>query len=533
MLIRDWITDLNIVQHAIKNWNPTETYAIKIREMVHDFVKEAESRVTLLERRQDNQHNQVLQLEMAVFYTKDAVCVTNSDHNIRLVNPAFETMTGYCGKDIVGKSISQLWKRENSDVEAMLSCLDRGNEWRDSLYIQRKDNQCLITEVTAVPLINANGTVSHIVYTIRDITQNSILENKIKQQNQLMQTILNSVSNIIIVLSPEGTMHLDNLAAKTLISDMGKSGYASLSSMLLQAIQEMKTNESKEIEIPFANGESGYYYMQSEKIPKSFLNIGSEKGFMHLVTLTDITGIKRKNQEIMIQEKALACSRIQKNLEQRELSNGFVYRVKEPLNVIEAVCQRMGQLADSGDIEGLQNNIHYLHESVEQMGNELNRFKKLSGPVRIRDGQCSSSELLEGLRIFYRELCHQNSLKFEIIHHSETIYPLPYEMMQILVSILVNNALESANKNSSIPHVRVISEQQPHQAVLIVEDSGAGLSEQDYYKIFEPLNGDSRAGLSLALLHQIMDHVDGKINIRHSSVLGGAAFLLCFEQQEQ
>ncbi|MBF0274479.1 MAG: HAMP domain-containing histidine kinase, partial [Nitrospinae bacterium] len=96
-----------------------------------------------------------------------------------------------------------------------------------------------------------------------------------------------------------------------------------------------------------------------------------------------------------------------------------------------------------------------------------------------------------------------------------------------LAVMLLDNAIESCDKKEKI--VRFTTINKLTDKCFSVSDNGDGINESERFKIFEPFftTKEKKQGLSLALLHQVVNKKGGRVKVR-TSKLGGAKFTICF-----
>ncbi|GMT41948.1 MAG: hypothetical protein IEMM0002_0359 [bacterium] len=534
MIIKRWLTHLGSLRREVKDWRPPDDNSARISNLIRDLIDSLEAGMERLEKELESRLAQELQMEMALAFAEDAVSVTTKDGDIRMVNPAFGKLTGYPGEQIIGSTHEMLWSNAPAvDLADMQNVLASGKNWRGELNLLTRDGSMLITEVTAVPIIKPNGEITHHVFTQRDITQRLAMERKLGEQKSFLEKVINLTSNVIIVLGPKGEWKLDNLAAKTLLTEMGENTRKRLADLLLVELGNESVVRSRRLDIGLTKNKKGYYLMQAERIPARFLIPDSEAGYLYLVTLSDITEVEQKNREILVRHTALVSSKLERSLAQEELAGGFVYQMRQPLNVVKAIGNRMEELLRDHDMEGLFKNANLLREHLGLMEKNMARFKKITANKKNTEGKpCLVSQLVESLEFLFAERCGESGVNLEInAENPDTAFPLPLEVMQMLMVALMDNSLESVEGRKE-PSIKISFNTISDSVCISVEDSGGGVKEEDCLKVFEPFytTKPGKRGLSLALLHQVVDKAGGRVELKKSS-LGGAFFVLGFPKE--
>jgi two-component system cell cycle response regulator len=94
----------------------------------------------------------------------------NPEHPAIYVNPGFESLTGYAAADLLGKNL-RILQGDDRDQDArhrLRESLGRGESCRVLLRNYRKDGSVFWNEMTVVPLLDADGRVTHFAGHHRD-----------------------------------------------------------------------------------------------------------------------------------------------------------------------------------------------------------------------------------------------------------------------------------------------------------------------------------------------------------------------------
>jgi len=157
----------------------------------------------------------------AVENAAEAVMVTDPDGVIQYVNPAFETITGYTRAEAVGSrpSILQSGRHDRSFYERMWHTIRQGHVWRGSLTDTRKDGQTIEVESTISPIHGSSGEIVSYVAVQRDITQELMLENQLRQSQKMEAVgklaggVAHDFNNLLMVILNSAQFIKDDLDA--------------------------------------------------------------------------------------------------------------------------------------------------------------------------------------------------------------------------------------------------------------------------------------------------------------------------------
>lgn len=535
MILKGLKKELESLDFKRELWKIDEEISQRTGENLSEFIRKAKAELARFENEMRVRQAQEHQIELALCNTEDAVSVATSDGNIRLVNPAFEKLTGFAGTEIIGTSDRLLWRANDKErLKEIASVIASGQTWRGRLDLLTKEGEIKITQITATPVITPAGEITHHVCTLRDITGQIIKDREIRGQKDFLEKLINLSSNAVIVLDPKGVWKLDNLTAKTILSDMGKDARKRLSELLMREMGRKRSLRNHKLKLEMGNNENRHYFMQAERIPAAYLMPDSEKGSLCLITLSDITALEQKNSEILLRQKALISSRLERSLAQDEMAKGFVYQMKQPINVAKVMCGPMKYHAKTGNREDLEKRVEALEEQLIIMEKNLNDFKNMTEPARLSRGESKAFELIQAIDILFGERCMEK----EIVLHLPTpacdfTLPLPAEVMQMIMTIMIDNAMESVEGRER-QIIRISFADDRDHLTIIVEDSGRGINDNDVSKAFEPFwsTKEKGRGISLSLLHHVVNMADGLVEVK-SSELGGAGFVLHFRKGVQ
>ncbi len=174
------------VLHADGRKIPVEISASRTtignREVVQAIFHDISKRLEKEERRR--------LLATAVEQAAESVIITDTKGNIEYVNPAFEKITGYSFREVVGKNPRLLnsGKRPKYYFKLLWDEISRGNVWQGILTNKKKDGTLFEEEATITPVKDRHGRIHHYVAVKRDITKQVVLEKQIRQ-SQKMQAI--------------------------------------------------------------------------------------------------------------------------------------------------------------------------------------------------------------------------------------------------------------------------------------------------------------------------------------------------------
>jgi PAS domain S-box-containing protein len=117
------------------------------------------------------------------------------------------------------------------------------------------------------------------------------------------------------------------------------------------------------------------------------------------------------------------------------------------------------------------------------------------------------------------ESLRSDAIDLQVVLGTSRIVPVPFNRMLTILKSLITNSREAMPKGGSIC---VTLQQDADHVILQIEDTGAGISEEDLPHVFEPFfstkqdqrEGEPRSGLGLAVVHGLVTDLGGSIQIR-------------------
>jgi diguanylate cyclase (GGDEF)-like protein/PAS domain S-box-containing protein len=109
----------------------------------------------------------------------------NPEHPVIHANPGFEALTGYWKAELVGRNLRFLQgdDREQDGRNRLREALGRGETCRVLLRNYRKDGTLFWNEMTVLPLLDADGRVTHFVGHHRDAGERLRIDPKLARDS--------------------------------------------------------------------------------------------------------------------------------------------------------------------------------------------------------------------------------------------------------------------------------------------------------------------------------------------------------------
>ncbi|HSR29493.1 MAG TPA: GAF domain-containing protein [Anaerolineae bacterium] len=127
------------------------------------------------------------QLHTAVEQAAEAVVITGIDGTIEYANPAFEQVTGHCGKETIGRKLAQLMgpSQDRGARVKVSQILSAGQTWKGRFVNVARDGSPYTADSTISPVRDQRGKVVNFVVTLRNVTRELELERQFQQAQKM------------------------------------------------------------------------------------------------------------------------------------------------------------------------------------------------------------------------------------------------------------------------------------------------------------------------------------------------------------
>jgi diguanylate cyclase (GGDEF)-like protein/PAS domain S-box-containing protein len=126
--------------------------------------------------------HQIRMLSQATEQSPASVIITNARGLIEYVNPAFERMSGYDRREVLGRNprLLQSGRTTRDTYRRMWDALAQGQPWHGELVNRRKNGEFYLQSVTIAPLRNERQDVVQYVSVQMDITAQRAAEDRLE-----------------------------------------------------------------------------------------------------------------------------------------------------------------------------------------------------------------------------------------------------------------------------------------------------------------------------------------------------------------
>lgn len=277
------------------------------------------------------------------------------------------------------------------------------------------------------------------------------------------------------------------------------------------------------------------FYYSHEQLDNHFLSTAVKVNDGFAVAFSDISERKKielEREQLLLSEKEARREAEAANNAKDEFLSVLSHELRTPLNAILGWTRLMktGLLDEERKIqavETIERNTKLQHNLIEDL---LDVSRIISGKMLIEEAEIDFIETVKSAMEMIRSLAETKNiqLSFETTEKTAIVSGDSTRLQQIVTN-LVNNAVKFTPENGS---VKLSLTKLKQSVLLIVEDSGIGISEEILPHIFDRFRqADSTTkrqhsglGLGLTIVRHLAELHGGKVEAKSNGLNKGSSF---------
>ncbi len=343
----------------------------------------------------------------------------------------------------------------------------------------------------------------------------SILVQRLARERRLLETILDTIREGVLIIDGEGIIEHGNEAASRMIGfdrkDQGQNPLWKLIPELARTLELSIDGEYSEISVVSREVQLTYpedRYLRVYLIPFSDEDIDTHEGKRYAVVLSDITEEKITVREMIEDEKTSSILM---------LAAGVAHELGNPLNSLtihlQLINRELKKKTSEFDLKTADSSLSVCTREVSRLDGIIRNFL---GAVRPSQPNFQDVDLIsvmgDVLETIGQELKDQGvSVDIGIDRKPPLVVADPNQIEQVYFNLL-RNASEAMEGGGTI---RVRSRSDDEFVYLQIGDSGSGIEGQNLSKVFEPYYTTKKGGhgLGMMIVHRIMSEHGGLVGI--------------------
>ncbi|MCK5912326.1 MAG: hypothetical protein KAG12_00495, partial [Desulfuromusa sp.] len=341
------------------------------------------------------------------------------------------------------------------------------------------------------------------------------------------QTTLSAINDLQVSQLAEIEFNIDDKKSLLVRSFIEKTGFDSLSKPCSIADKQI---------IRLLDSEGAYFlpiHHAGEKL--GVLVLGTTKQEWPRLQ-NKIPLMKLMSSEISKKYFCLA----QENSQQKGMTSvdfkKIAHEVSNPLTIINNYLYMLGKKID-GD-HSAQEEIKFISEEIERVGNILLRAKDPEAPVKTKFKQVNINQLLTELdTLFNGSLYKTKQIKSTLLLDQQipTLCCPRDKLKQILINIIKNGVEAMPDSGTIKITTRDNFYQNSQQYVEIsIQDSGPGIDAEILRNLFKPVTStkEGHSGLGLSIVNSLVQEISGNISCYSRQDYGTEFKILIPRKQE-
>jgi len=155
--------------------------------------------------------------------TADAILITDADGVILWINAAFTSETGYAPDEVIGQTprILKSGLQDEAFYRRFWETIRGGLTFRGEFINRRKDGTVYYDEHTVTPVSAEDGTITHFVGVMHDITERRQSEEQLREAHAQLRQLLDHSPAVLYALRVEGERIVPRFASENITHLLG------------------------------------------------------------------------------------------------------------------------------------------------------------------------------------------------------------------------------------------------------------------------------------------------------------------------
>jgi signal transduction histidine kinase len=237
---------------------------------------------------------------------------------------------------------------------------------------------------------------------------------------------------------------------------------------------------------------------------------------------------ERRWSEMRLRERDAELARAMRFAVAGELASATAHELNQPMTALVSYLNSAEMLARSpaADEERLRDTVRKAAEEAMRASQVLRRLRNFYSGGQARRDKVRLAALCDSVAIAFADRLRRGAITLDVmVDPALPELEVDETQLQIVLHNLLANAVDAtALQAKPEKRIEVSASIDEHQAMIVVEDSGAGVSSQVADRLFEPFvtSKPDGMGLGLAISRSLVRASGGELTCLTAGRLGGA-----------
>ncbi len=441
-----------------------------------------------------------------------------------------DTMLGQGSRKKI-KTFEDLCKLIHPDDRARIAQREQnehnGQTVRPEIFrIRKKSGDYLYWENRCRTVFNNKGMPVKRIGVCTDITERKAAENDLKKSRYLLQTVFNSISDPLVLVSGDMKIMMMNKAALSYFKiELKDAVNAKCSELLKDPLSQCKgcriasaVSENRTVSFErkaCMNPKRDEHVTVYPVVESSAKNGG-------LVRIKDITE-KKKTDAVLARTDRLTSL--------GQLSGGLAHEIRNPLGGIKLF---LDILSDEERYERSKEEMEILNDintNINKINGIIKRVLSFAKPDGNYPDNLNVNDVIkDSLKLIKNKLSKSNIIVKLYLADNLSFVKGDFIGLQQVITNLILNAVDAMENKGTLTIKTSSGESWFHNARTIkiaIKDTGSGINEEDQENIFNPFFTTKPAGtgLGLSISHKIVQRHGGILSFKSKPGMGTSFFI--------
>jgi PAS domain S-box-containing protein len=449
----------------------------------------------------------------------DCTVITDPEMKITYMNQAGLDMFGYTLDEVKGKelSFSNVMPLNEESKKAIRTAINESKIYTSVISKKRKDGSVIICDCRLSPMYDEKGNIVSMIDVQRDITRQKDVEAKLQEHKKLIDSILATMPEGVLVIDSRDRILLANKALYNILHLSRKLTRNKPLSELLPLDQYFNIHRAITSGSDENNTVEFRYNVQDvEKI--IYCVIVKMDGERTLITFSDVSREREEEEKLYLTDRLASIG---------EMAAGLAHELNNPLTGILTLSQI---LTNSDLPKENKEDVECIYSEAKRAAGIVKNVLLFARNKPDESGQASANEVVkDALRLReYEQRANNIKVVTELEDNLPDVAVDNGQLQQVFLNMISN--AEAAIKEAGRPGVLTVTTQRVNNHVNIhFSDNGCGIKKHIMPRIFDPFFTTKEVGkgtgLGLSICYSIIVKHGGKITVK-SQVNEGTTFTI-------